>query len=478
MLSTILGSTAQANLLKLNDEVNHKLVSHGLKPNVRIIGKDAKISTLQERMDHYNVPGISIAFLNNHKIVWTHTQGVTDRKSNKLIDENTVFQAASISKPVFASILMKYRQHNDLNLDIDVNTLLKSWQLPTHKWSGKNDVTLRRLLSHSAGTTVHGFAGYEKGQEVPSIISLLNGTKPTNSDPIIVDIEPGSKFRYSGGGTTVAQLVLQDQSNSSLPKLANRTLFTPLKMQHTSFSQPLISKLNNNAAKAHNADGEIIIGGSHTYATLSAAGLWTTPSDLLRLVSKIQLAGLGKDETFFTKKTIEEMFKPQLSSMGIGFFVEGENEITSFSHGGANEGFMAHLFAHNKTGDGIVIMTNGNNGTALIDEVLLRVSEIYNWNEFKPTQKTLTTLNPLLFKSILGKYKISEPFETILEITDQQGEFKVNMGQFVKDEIFYPESNKQLFSMTGMSLFLQPDEAGEINNISFWGGIKATKIKN
>jgi CubicO group peptidase (beta-lactamase class C family) len=474
MFSSISLSSAQAN----DSNVVTQSISEGLQPKVVIKGQPPKLSSLKERMVHYKVPAVSIAFLKNHNISWTYTEGVIDFIDNRPIDENTVFQAASISKPVFASVLMKYRQDNNLNLDINVNTLLKSWQLPEHQWTNKSDVTLRRLLSHSAGATVHGFAGYSKGTDIPSITSLLNGVKPSNSDPIVIDIEPGTQFRYSGGGTTVAQLVLEDRTKSTLTNLAQATLFEPLMMQHSSFSQPLKGTLKNNAAVAHNAEGNPIAGGSNNYATLSAAGLWTTPSDLLRLVSQIQLASLGKNESFFSKATVDEMLTPQLPPMGIGFFLEGEGKVTSFSHGGANKGFMAHLFAHTKTGDGIVIMTNGDNGTALIDEIMNRISDIYHWDEFNPIEKTVTALDPKLFKSILGEYKITEPFDTTLVITEKEGKFMVNIGEFVVDEMFFPESERQLFSMTGMSLFLHPNDSGEVNHISFWGGINATKKKH
>lgn len=452
-------------------------ISEGLQSTVRIKGKPSKLSSLKERMAHYNVPAVSIAFLKDNKISWTHTEGFIDLNNHRPIDENTVFQAASISKAVFASTLMKYRQDNGLNIDADINTLLKSWQLPAHQWASKNNVSLRQLLSHSAGTTVHGFAGYKHGSDVPSITSLLNGAKPANSAPVVVDIEPGTQFRYSGGGTTLAQLVLQDHAKSTITELAKKIIFEPLMMQHSSFSQPLVGNLKSNAAVAHNADGKPVVGGSHTYATLSAAGLWTTPSDLLRLVSQIQLAGLGKNNAFFSKSTIDEMLTPQIPPMGIGFFIEGEDEITSFSHGGANEGFMAHLFAHTKTGDGIVIMTNGEKGTSLIDEIMIRASEIYHWDEFKPTEKSESRLTPKLFESIIGEYKITDPFETTLVITEKRGGFLVNIGKFVKNEMFFPESERQLFSMTGMSLFLHPNDKGEVNHISFWGGINAIREK-
>lgn len=368
-------------------------INEKLQPNERLEGEPVQFSTLKERMAHHMVPGVSIAFLKNNKILWTYSEGVTDYKTNKPIDENTVFQAASISKPVFATVLMKYRQDHGLDLDTDVNDLLKSWNLPTYEWQENNPVTLRRLLSHSAGTTVHGFAGYASDQPVPTIIEVLKGASPANSDAVIVDTEPGSIFRYSGGGTTLAQLVFQDVTNMNFPQLAKTTIFDPLGMDHSRYSQPLSDVLKQNAAIPYRSNGTEVNGGAHNYATLAAAGLWTTPSDIMRWAGRVQLAYTGEDQSVISKKTIAEMLTPQMRSVGIGFFLEGEEVISSFSHGGANEGFRANFFAHTSTGDGVAIMTNSDSGGALITEIMNRIAEIYNWSEFKPAIKTKDDLD-------------------------------------------------------------------------------------
>ena len=295
-----------------------------LQPKFHITNTAPELRTLKERMVALNIPAVSIAFMQDHKISWTVTEGVIDLKSQRQIDKNTVFQAASISKPVFATVLLKYRQQPPLDLDTDVNTLLKSWQLPKHKWSKSSPVTLRRLLSHSAGTTVHGFRGYAVGENVPSIIEVLEGANPANSKAVLVDIEPNTILRYSGGGTTLAQLVLQDQSRILLPELAKTLIFEPLGMQHSAYSQPLNEKLAKNAAVPYRSSGIAVEGGAHTYATLAAAGLWTTPSDLLKLASNIQRSYQGLDSSFLTNKTVSEILTPQIESIGIGFFTSWE----------------------------------------------------------------------------------------------------------------------------------------------------------
>lgn len=451
-------------------------ISTGLGSSIRIEGKETEFFTLKERMAHYNIPAVSIAFMENHKIKWTHTEGVIDKISNKPIDENTVFQAASISKPIFATVLMKYRESNPLDLDAPVNSLLSSWQLPAHEWTSTKPVTLRRLLSHSAGTTVHGFRGYASDEDVPDILGVLSGTEPANSDPVTVDLEPSTTFRYSGGGTTLAQLALQDQAGASLTELADTLLFKPLGMDHSGYFQPLSGPLSMNAAVPYREDGTPVNGGAHTYATLAAAGLWTTPSDLMRMGAGIQLSLKGGENTLLSQSSAKEMVTVQQAPLGIGYFLEGD-PISAFSHGGANEGFRAHFFAHTDSGDGIAIMTNSDSGSALIGELMVRVGEIYGWQEKQPTIKTVITLSASQQEAILGDYLVTSPFEATVTITITEDGILVNAGDFLKDMAFLPEAHDTFFSMNGTPLTFEFDDEGNVKAMNFEGVVTGEKIK-
>jgi len=279
------------------------LLKTGLTERIRIEGQEVDYQSLEQRQAHYDVPGVSVAFMRNGQIAWTMQSGVKDLTSELAIDENTVFQAGSISKPAFAAVLMKYREDNPLDLDADVNTLLTSWQLPEHEWTGQDTVSLRRLLSHTAGTTVHGFPGYAAGEPVPTLQQVLEGVFPANTDAVVVDIQPGTQMRYSGGGTTLAQLTLQDVANEPLPTLSQRLLFKPLGMTRSGFEQPIATNLSNNMATPYDGDGAPIKGGAHTYATLAAAGMWSTPSDMLKLASGVRSAYLGQKTDWISQAT-------------------------------------------------------------------------------------------------------------------------------------------------------------------------------
>ena len=318
--------TLQSNTPTTENPIEAELLLTGLAERIRIEGQEIDFQSLAQRQALYNVPGVSVAYMKNGQLAWTLEHGVKDVASGLVVDEDTVFQAGSISKPAFATVLMKYRQDNPLDLDTDVNNLLTSWQLPEHEWAEQEVVSLRRLLSHTAGTTVHGFPGYAAGEPVPTLQQVLDGVEPANTSAVVVDLQPGTQMRYSGGGTTVAQLALQDVTNEPLPTMAQRLLFKPLGMTRSSFKQPISPKLSNNMATPYNEDGSPVEGGAHTYATLAAAGMWSTPSDMLKMASGVRSAYLGLETNWITKASAQEILTNntltnKAPNVGIGFLL-------------------------------------------------------------------------------------------------------------------------------------------------------------
>jgi CubicO group peptidase (beta-lactamase class C family) len=176
-LASLLGcaepETLPASPSPAEESKEANLLKTGLAERIRIEGQEVDFQSLAQRQALYNVPGVSVAYMKNGQLAWTTQSGVKDLTTELVVDENTVFQAGSISKPAFAAVLMKYRQDNPIDLDNDVNNLLTSWQLPEHEWTGQEVVSLRRLLSHTAGTTVHGFPGYAAGEPVPTLQQVL-----------------------------------------------------------------------------------------------------------------------------------------------------------------------------------------------------------------------------------------------------------------------------------------------------------------
>src|SRR5580658_272790 len=271
-------------------------IERGLLPAAIIRGQPLPVMTLADRMKYYSVPGLSIAFFEHGQVAWARGYGLADVAADKPVTPATLFQAASDSKSVTALAALRLVQERKLNLDEDVNVKLKSWKVPDNEFTKNEKVTLRRLLSHTAGVTVGGFAGYKAGDPLPTTVQILNGEKPANNEAVRVARTPGKEFRYSGGGYVVVQLLLMDVTGKSFPALMHDLVFQPLGMTHSTFGEPLPRRLWPNAALPYDAHGEPIQGGWHTYPEMAPAGLWTTPSDLARFANEIEKSYSGQSK--------------------------------------------------------------------------------------------------------------------------------------------------------------------------------------
>lgn len=364
-----------------------KRIENGLLPTIVIKGASSGKMNLAQRMKHYKVPGVSIAVINNFRVEWARGFGVKDKESNAPVTSDTLFQAASISKPVAAMAMLTLVQAGKLNLDEDVNVKLKSWKIPDSDFTKDKKVTLRQLVSHSAGLTVHGFRGYESGEEVPTLAQILKGEKPANSLPVFVNLEPSTKWRYSGGGFCVMQLLMTDIMNKSFPEIMRETVLRKVGMTHSTYQQPLPKEQAAQAATGYRASGEKVKGNWHTYPEMAAAGLWTTPSDLARFAIELQKSKAGKSNKALSQEMAKQMLTVQIANWGLGIGLEGTGAKGRFSHGGANEGFRCFLVAFTDAGQGAVVMTNSDNGNGLAQEILRSIAAEYAWSESFVTER-------------------------------------------------------------------------------------------
>lgn len=333
--------------------------------------------TVAERLAYYKIPGVSVAVIDGGRVAWARGFGSTTA-GGKPVTADTLFQAASISKHVAAIVAMRLVEQGKLALDEDVNLKLRSWKVPENEFTVKEKVTLRRLLNHSAGLTVHGFAGYQNDQPVPTLVQVLDGRKPANSAPVRVDVTSGTLWRYSGGGYEVMQQLVEDVTGKRFPQLARELVLDPLGMSHSTFEQPLPASLRQSAAAGHRLDGSMIPGMWHTYPEMTAAGLWTTPSDLAKVVLELQSPKVLK------AATVREMLTKVQGDYGLGLAL-GPG---TFSHGGSNRGYQCMMFAYVSTagagGRGAIVMTNGDAGGKLADEILRSVAAEYAWPDYRP----------------------------------------------------------------------------------------------
>ncbi len=328
-------------------------------------------------MDDLYVPGLSIALIEDFRIAETFTLGVRVVGTTEKVDEQTRFQAASISKPVAAAALMRLAETGKIDLDEDINAYLHRWKLPPHDFVDAPPVSARLLASHRAGTTVSGYAGYRDDAEIPTLVEVLEGTGGPVAPPVIVDVPPGKGFRYSGGGSTVLQQAMEDITGKAFGELLEASVLAPIGMTHSAYAQPLPEASRVNTAAGHTGRGRPLPGGTYVYPMLFAAGLWTTPSDLAQFAIELQCALRGDADAILSPESARAMTTPiEDGPTGIGFFCRGPY----FRHSGSNQGMRCTLVAHKTAGYGIVIMNNGERGEALNDRILRAVIAAKGWD--------------------------------------------------------------------------------------------------
>ena len=422
-------------------------IENGLLLPVVIKGQPSEPMKLADRMQFYKTPGVSIAFINGGRIEWARGYGVREAGKAETVTTETVFQAGSISKPTTALAVMRLVQQGKLNLDEDVNRKLTSWKVPENDFTKEKKITLRGLLSHSAGVNVSSFIGYLSNEHAPTLLQVLDGLKPANTPPIRVDSIPGSQFRYSGGGFTIVQQLLIDAEKKPFPDLMSKLVFDPLKMEHSTFQQFLPKNLLTSAAIGHNSRGEKLAGKWRVFPEMAAAGMWTTPSDLARLVIEVQRAQAGQSNKFLSAVTVNRMLTPQSGNWGLGFSVKGEGRSGSFSHGGSTLEFNSYLVAYNQAGQGAVIMTNSLRGEGLINELLRSIAHEYGWTDYQPKEKTIGTANPTVYEAYFGQYELEISPDFVVTISAKNGKLMMTLKQPTGESSaeLFPESENKFF---------------------------------
>jgi len=470
---------------EVDTEARIQRIEANLLPGPGIVIQDQPWpkASLADRMEAYRVPGISIAVFRDFQVEWAKGYGVLSEEGGEPVTPTTLFQAASISKPVAATAALSLVQEGRLDLDEDINQKLKSWAVLENDFTSEKKVTLRRILSHTAGLTVHGFPGYARDRDIPTLVQILDGEKPANTAPIQVDITPGSLWRYSGGGYTVMQQLLIDVQGRPFPEILRERVLQPAGMVDSTYEQPLPESRFAQASNAHLRNGKLVKGGWHTYPEMAAAGLWTTPTDLSRFAIALIQAYHGRSEAPLSQDTVREMLTEVDGGYGLGFGVTGEGETLRFSHGGSNAGFKCSLIAWPHSGEGVAIMTNGDLGGSLYTELLHSLALEYGWPGFKPQEKEVMGLPDDTLTEYAGTYKMS-PSGT-LSIVKEDGcvfadRLYVVPGGMQRVEIF-PESETRFFSVdTDATLTFQRDAAGDISGVTLKQGGRAregTKVE-
>jgi CubicO group peptidase (beta-lactamase class C family) len=336
-------------------------------------------TNVESWMGYFEIPGASIAVFNDFELDYVETHGAKSRTTGEPVTTRTLFQAASLSKSVSAVGVMSLVQDGVISLDADVNDYLTSWRVPDSEFQDTSKVTLRRLLSHTAGTTVHGFRGYRYTERVPTLVQILDGIFPANSAPVVVDLVPGTQFRYSGGGYLIVEQVVLDVAEVPFPEFIRERVLEPLGMGDSTFEQPLVPSWRDSAASGYYADGTPVPGGHHIYPEIAAAGLWTTPTDLARFLIELQLSLRGESNQVLNKKNTEILLTEMKNDYAQGFSLRSHKGQPYFWHAGANDGFRGIMIAHRSGGFGLIVLTNSDNGSEFAEAVLNLIGKRERW---------------------------------------------------------------------------------------------------
>lgn len=342
----------------------------------------ASLDEVDDLLAYHGAAGLSAAVVVDGDIAWARAWGVTDSSAPSPLTPRTLFQAASISKPVAALAALRLADQGVVGLDTDVNEMLTSWRLPAVKgWEPV--VTIRNLLTHTAALTVHGFPGYEPSEPIPSLIDVLDGSGNT---PAVRSVGlPGLVYQYSGGGYSVLQQLMTDVTGEAFPDLLRDLVLEPLGMNDSTFEQPLPTAWEERAASGH-VGGEPIGGRWHIYPELAAAGLWTTPSDLARFVLGVVAAHSGQPGAVLSKPVATQMLSGQAvaPARGLGPGLREAGVVRIFDHNGQNAGFLGNVVSTYDGSFGLIALTNSDVGYAAIFDLFRFLVDEHGLPELLP----------------------------------------------------------------------------------------------
>lgn len=434
-------------------------VETGLFPQIRAAGDPTW--HLEERMAHYGVRGVSIAVIEDFELAWARGYGIADPATGEPVSANTLFQAAEISTVVTALAALTNVRDGRMALDEPIDDVLSSWKIP-----GGSSVTLRQLLSHSGGVNVDNFRGYLSGDELPTLAQVLAGEMPANSPPVRVPLPPGSVYSFSSGAFAILQQALSDVAGKPFGELVRESVLDPLGMDRSTFEQPLPPGWQASAATGHRTSGEPVEGKGHVFPEMAATGLWSTPTDLARLILEIQRAARDGSGSILTSETVEELLAPGLENAGLSVFLTYPGPSVRFDMRGWSEGFTAELIAYPHQGQGAVVMTNSADGWQLTSEIFRAIARTYGWMNYRWPEVEPIEVAPDRLDLYTGRYDFGGG-ETII-VERQGGRLEVRRALARHPDPLCPVAENAFFNQrSGLRITFRRDRDGRATAYSF-----------
>ncbi len=440
-----------------------------LRRTVAIEGAETQRFELAARMEHYRVPGVSVAVIEDCRIVDARGFGSMIWGGAPVTPE-TRFQAGSISKSVSAIAALRLVERGTLSLDGDVQLQTKGWSYD----KGRGPVTLRQLLSHTAGTNLAGMKGYMPGEPRPKLAQILRGEAPANTPAIVVESDPGSRWSYSGGGYIVTQALMGEATGKEFAPLMRDLVLKPLAMASSSFEQPPSDADGLESAEGTSADGSPLPGKWRVYPEMAAAGLWSTPSDLGRFAIGLARSVRGETGSIIGKDAAAALMTRGPGNWGLGVDLGPSDGARQISHTGKNVGFTSMFIIYPDSCQGAVVMTNGYDGGWLINEVMRAIGDVYRWPSASklPARAALPVSGPIA-ERFVGTYRLRDfPAERFSITRGSDGELIWAREGHVGRSLL-PEAEGKLFSPDSVMTIeaLSPSEPrASAVKLSFGGG--------
>ncbi len=424
-------------------------IERGLRPAQALLGTPLPVTRLEEEMRRLHVPGLSIAVIDQGKLAWSKGYGVITPGGPPITPE-TLFQAASISKPITAFGAMTMVQSAKLDLNRSAQTYLRQWALP----EGGEQITVLQLLSHTSGLGVSGFPGYAADQPVPTLLQVLDGKRPAYTKAVRVEAIPGTVWKYSGGGYSVLQQLMTEVADQSFESYMRENVLQPLGMKASHFHHPVEAEVRRQTALPHDSTGRPYPGGPSIYPELAAAGMWTTPSELAMFALGVQAAVAG-NSSVLDRAQARKMLTPVKNGYALGFETSGSGSGASFAHGGSNRGYQNYLYAFEAGGRGAVVMSNGDAGDEVARATMRAIAAEYDWPGYQTSMRRSLPLSAGMARKLAGKYAIAGLGDFEITVRNGSAIFWIKAGQ---GERLYRESATRFFVLSN-ALELRFDRA-------------------
>ena len=471
LLFTLFAGQTFAQIKQVQDSILQ--VENNLIPYVPI--KGFKGWNIIDRMKYYKVPGLSIAVIKDYKIDWAKSYGLADTINKTPVTTETMFSAGSISKFLMAVTALKMVDNGQIELEKPINNYLTTWKIAENDFTKTTPITLRMLLSHSAGTSQTSYFGFTPTQPLPTIMEILSGAKISETRPVVVNSEPNKEFRYSGGGSMIAQLALMDVSKKSFSNLTQEIIFDKLGMNNSTFIQPVPSKFVKQISWAYSY-ASWFKGMPYVYPQQAAAGLYTTPTDLAKFFIDIQKSYLGKGE-ILSQAVTKKMLMPQQNvsdgtykeQIGIGPFLIQRTDNKDprgvfFEFTGVNAGFLAYGMASVEGGNGVIVMLNsGDNQNGIGKEIRRAVAKVYNWTNFLPTEIQPINLPNKELDKFVGRYRMGT--DEVLYLQKEKNYLVENINDGFEIYCFPITKDTIVFSDFNIKGFFKRNKNGEVTGL-------------